>query len=573
MNLLDNLGVRVYADTGKYNQQLRNVEKRTDQAGRRMSGSFDRVRESSQRLQNAMRGLVGAVAAFGGANVISGLVKTNAEFQDLRNTLETLEGSASGGREALGFIQDWAAKTPFDLKSATQAYIRLNNAGIEPTTQLLNTLGNTASVTTSKLDGFHALIRVISRSKHSIGLEDINQLEDRGIPVLTILNEKLGLTRTEITKLGMSAEGAQTIVNAMLEGFNERYTGQMDRAMGNISTTLSNLADNATKVQVAFGDGGFTKVFTENAKALSDFLENITPVAEGLGKIVTAVDWLNKNLPNPVKTVSAALELGSMPFKETEFAQGTGHSGGIGENPYRVGLPTSKPGISMILPSSKPERGIGDLPGLGGDTEDEPVKKVIRSFREYEQTMSQVEILNEKLRGSFDKLGDSIGDTFADALIDGKLNMDTLASVGKQFVSTMISEFLKFSIIQPLIGSIFGGGAAGNRLSASGLPGQEAGRALPHFERGGRVSPGMPIMVGEKGMEVFKPDSSGSIIPNGKSMGRMSQPIVINQTLNVDGNVEGIEEKFAAVMPQLARMSIDAYNDDRSRGGVSALVR
>jgi hypothetical protein len=63
------------------------------------------------------------------------------------------------------------------------------------------------------------------------------------------------------------------------------------------------------------------------------------------------------------------------------------------------------------------------------------------------------------------------------------------------------------------------------------LPGNPIGaRAL-----GGPVKAGMPYIVGERGQELFVPNQSGQIIPNGGTRGMSSQPIVMQVVL--DGKI------------------------------------
>lgn len=63
------------------------------------------------------------------------------------------------------------------------------------------------------------------------------------------------------------------------------------------------------------------------------------------------------------------------------------------------------------------------------------------------------------------------------------------------------------------LGDVFGGG------DATQIPGKATG---------GPVSAGMPYIVGEKGEELFVPDSNGTIVPNGPTRGMMNNATNIN---------------------------------------------
>ena len=78
---------------------------------------------------------------------------------------------------------------------------------------------------------------------------------------------------------------------------------------------------------------------------------------------------------------------------------------------------------------------------------------------------------------------------------------------------------------------------------------------------------GQPYMVGERGPELFVPNSQGSIVPN-KRMGGDSGSIVINQTINVTTGVQQtVRAEIANLMPQIANAAKSAVADARMRGG------
>jgi phage-related minor tail protein len=56
---------------------------------------------------------------------------------------------------------------------------------------------------------------------------------------------------------------------------------------------------------------------------------------------------------------------------------------------------------------------------------------------------------------------------------------------------------------------------------------------LPGKARGGPVFSGQPYMVGERGPELFMPNRSGSIVPNGQLMG--SGTGMGTQAINLNG--------------------------------------
>ena len=86
------------------------------------------------------------------------------------------------------------------------------------------------------------------------------------------------------------------------------------------------------------------------------------------------------------------------------------------------------------------------------------------------------------------------------------------------------------------------------------------------FAKGGFTGGSNPIMVGEKGAEVFVPRTAGNIIPNNQLGGGGS--IVINQSLNfATGVVPTVRAEVMNLMPQIKQETVSAVGEARSRGG------
>ena len=59
--------------------------------------------------------------------------------------------------------------------------------------EMLQTFADTASTSIDQLGAFEAMVRLVQRSAAGgLGLEEINMLDDRGIPATKILTEALG---------------------------------------------------------------------------------------------------------------------------------------------------------------------------------------------------------------------------------------------------------------------------------------------------------------------------------------------------------------------------------------------
>jgi methyl-accepting chemotaxis protein len=256
--------------------------------------SMGNAAAASGRLSGALGGIrgvagiaAGALAAVGAGAFIRNVAEATAEMQDLTTTLETVTGSAEGAQNALDFINDFATTTPFDIQNLTEAFIRLENAGIAPTRDLMTTLGDAAAVSTDKVGALEAVTQLFARSvQGGLGLEDLDRLADRGINVYGIIREELGLTRQEISEFGKTAEGAAEIQQALLAGFEREYGGGMARAADNLSTSLSNMGIAANNALIAVGEGGLAEGLQYASEFISSFLVENEELATMLGEVL-----------------------------------------------------------------------------------------------------------------------------------------------------------------------------------------------------------------------------------------------------------------------------------------------
>lgn len=242
--------------------------------------------EGSLLSVNKVAGLAAAaLGAIGGANLVRGVIATTARFQDLRTALSSVAGSAKAGAEAFDFVSQFATKTQFGVDQLAETFIKLKASGIEPTEELLTTFTDTAAVTTDQLGSLTAITDLFARTTSGgLGLEELNRLADRGIPVFRILEERLGLTRLEISEFGKTADGANTIIKALTDGLNESFGGATADRVNNLSTALSNMQIGFQNVQDAVGAGGFGGAMTELVNLLNDALARVVPLAKQIGE-------------------------------------------------------------------------------------------------------------------------------------------------------------------------------------------------------------------------------------------------------------------------------------------------
>ena len=169
------------------------------------------------------------------------------------------------------------------------------------------------------------------------------------------------------------------------------------------------------------------------------------------------------------------------------------------------------------------------------------------------------------------RAGDAIADSLAEAVVEGKLSLDNFQNIFKQFVKELIAEAIKTFIIKKILamftGGFGGGGSVGPSSSSFG------GDSFMAFAGGGKIparATGGPVLVGERGPELFIPHSAGSI-KNKQDTKNMIQaggaPVNVYQTIQVETGVsQTVKTEMMNMLPRFKAETMQAVIDGKRRG-------
>ena len=280
------ISVALELNSKQFDQGIKQSTNSVKQFGNESKASFAKSAAAAAALAGAFAGLRK------GLNVA-------ATFQDLQSSLNTVFGSVDAGTAAFKRVTDIASQTQFSVQDITKAFIALKGSGIEPTEDTILTFAKAAAVTIDQIGSFEAAIRLLSRSfAGGVGLEELNALNDRGVPVFTILKEKLSITKDEINAFSKTAGGTAKIIEALGEGINEKFGDALANRLENTNQRISNfndqlsiLANNALS-DTNEGFGELLKNLTETISNLNSNVEKITKVSDAFIDLAKAIGLL-----------------------------------------------------------------------------------------------------------------------------------------------------------------------------------------------------------------------------------------------------------------------------------------
>ena len=364
--------------------------------------------------------------------------------------------------------------------------------------------------------------------------------------------------------LGRSGASLIPFLNMGAEGikqFNFELSGEFAKNAEDFNDTM-------TRIGFSF-QGANLQLVDKLLPTLNDLAISIEKFLNNKSNLESLFDSINTGLTNIIETTKTLNNIINAPgFKQILdllYKFSTGPLNKL-KDIGKVLEPKKPPSLSDQLNIKDPEQ-TGEFIGRYRDRVDNvnsSVKNLTGSVEKLNNQWKQgaqdgLTKYREGMKDIATRVSDMVVNSFKkmeDALLDfvtgGKLNFRDLAN---SIIKDMIRIQIQQSITGPLssfIGSLFPGPKAPTTFSN-----RIAGRAT-----GGPVSAGTSYLVGERGMEIFTPRTSGNITPNNKLGGT-------NVVVNVDASgteVQGDEQQGRA-LGQLIAAAVQSELVQQSRPG------
>ena len=138
-----------------------------------------------------------------------------------------------------------------------------------------------------------------------------------------------------------------------------------------------------------------------------------------------------------------------------------------------------------------------------------------------------------------------------DALVNVVMKTQSAKEAFRSMAQSILADLARMAIQKSITGPL---------AASLGSMFAPTGKAI-----GGSVQRNQPYMVGERGPEMFVPNQSGSIVPNGAGGGN---GVVVNQTINLSAGVsQTVRTEVMNMMPQIQQAAVSGVLDAKRRGG------
>jgi tape measure domain-containing protein len=514
--------IAVRVQTDKLRQGLNKAVTQTQSAAGRMKAAFASVSSS-----------FGALAIAAGLFAVGkAAVTASARLETLEVSFTALLGSAEKARDVLEQIKQFSAGTPFQLEGIAGAARQLLAAGTNTDVLLdrLRVLGDVASGANIPLNDMAQIFAKI-KNKGRAYTEELLQLSDRGIPILQTLATQLGVTKDEVFKLASEGKLSFEIMLEALRGMTSEggpFFDQMATQSLTLEGRFSTLKDNLTLLAAAWGE-----VLAPVIKVILELFIELVQIAT---EVITILKDMAATVINVVVKAFEKMKKVVLDVTRSVASNFT----------WLFGQVTGSTGVS----------GMADQVGADmGRMETEMVSRAQSATAKTAETFKE---LKKDVTKETEDLSNSVENLFSGLF--SKLTGQSI-SIGGSGVGGGSSGGLG-GILGNLIGGLFGGGGGGGGGFNFGSIFSSIFGGF--FADGGRPPLGKVSVVGERGPELFVPDSAGTIIPNGG----MGGDIVVNQTISLMPDVgTAFKQQLAEAMPMIKNASVEAVAEARARRG------
>ena len=243
--------------------------KEMDMVNLRLSKVSDNLKGTGQKLSMFLTlPILGAGAA---------AVKAAADYETLETSLKTILGSSEAASNAMKWIADFAAKTPYQMDTVAASFAKLSAAGFDAT-KYIGVLGDTASAMGKSLDQSVDMFTDAATG-------EFERLKEFGIKARTEGDKVTFTWQQNGQAMSKTVLKSSTDITAGLTGILSKFKGGMEEQSKTLNGSLSNLADNATAFGRAIGQS-LAPYVQSVANGLSNLAQSFSGLDEGTKNVI-----------------------------------------------------------------------------------------------------------------------------------------------------------------------------------------------------------------------------------------------------------------------------------------------
>ena len=234
------------------NANTSNFESGMNNASNRASGFGNTMSRITENIKSFLIYDVGKKLVSGFGDAVKAGVSYNATLETSRLKWETLLGTQEKANKMLKDIEKFAADTPFDKMGVEAMATQLHNAGFEGQALFdqITKFGDMAGAYGIQSDSLQEMVRQYAQVKQAgvAYTEDLNILQDRGVPIYKALAKELGISTAEVKKWCSDGKISSEVYQKALDSLAKTVEGGMEKQSKSFSGMISTLQDNMSQL-------------------------------------------------------------------------------------------------------------------------------------------------------------------------------------------------------------------------------------------------------------------------------------------------------------------------------------
>ena len=300
MATVKDLMVKIKADTSDFDRGM-------DDASNSASSFSSKMGNVMENVKSFLIYDIGKNLVTGFVNATKSGIEYNATLEQSAIKWETLLGTQEKANKMLQDIQKFAKDTPFEQMGVEAMATQLHNAGFEGEALFnqISKFGDLAGAFGIQSDSLQEMVRQYSQVKQAgvAYTEDLNILQDRGIPIYKALAKELGINTADVKKWASEGKISSDVYQSALDSLAKGVEGGMAKMSKSFSGQLSTMKDN------------FEQMAGTLSKPIFDFL------AEQLSKIIPFIESVSSSLSeNGLMGTIQRFAPGIMPYIESAIS-------------------------------------------------------------------------------------------------------------------------------------------------------------------------------------------------------------------------------------------------------------
>lgn len=246
----------IYQIKDKYSATANRIKAKNAAIGKSFDSLRAKVSKLSKKFSSLGKGLSLKVTA--PILAIAGFaLKSAADIETLGVAFESMTRSAKQSAIVVKGLISFAAKTPFQLIGIGKAAKQLLAAGVtvENLQGKLKFLGDISAGANVPLSDM-ASIFAKAKAKGKAMTEELLQLSDRGIPIISVLSKQLGVAKDEVFELASKSRISFSVLEKAMVSMSATggvFADQMKKQSNTLAGVWSTLKDNVNLALASLG--------------------------------------------------------------------------------------------------------------------------------------------------------------------------------------------------------------------------------------------------------------------------------------------------------------------------------